>query len=168
MLATTQFVSDLGGNASQIIPPVYNDDAFLASLQTIDQMRAEINKLFSLAIAFRDSQASSDRASIILQAKKYITAHYHDSNLSLNEVAAQVNFSPNHFSAVFSDETSETFRDYLTRARIEQAKKLLRVTKLKCSQVAFQCGYNDPHYFSIIFRKNCGMTPQQFRASARK
>ena len=81
----------------------------------------------------------------------------------MNEVAEQVNFSPNHFSTVFSDETGETFRNYLTRVRIEQAKKLLRSTKLMCSEVAMECGYNDPHYFSITFRKNTGLTPQQFR-----
>ena len=167
-LAVAQFVSDLGGSASQIIPPGYDEDAYLASLHTLEQVHAETRKLFNAALAYRDSQANSDRASIIQQAKRFIASRFSDSNLSLNEVAAQVNFSPNHFSAVFSEATGETFRDYLTHTRMEHSKKLLSTTKLKCAQVAFQCGYNDPHYFSIIFRKNYGMTPQQFRAVSRK
>jgi two-component system response regulator YesN len=168
VMTVSQYVSDLGGNASLIIPQIYADDAFLANLQTVAQVREQIERLFLAALAFRDSLADNDRAGIIAQAKTYIANHFADSNLSLNEVAAQVNFSPNHFSAVFSAETGETFRDTLTHIRIEQAKKLLRTTHLKCSEVAFQCGYNDAHYFSVIFRKNCGMTPQQFRISARK
>ncbi|RPJ36485.1 MAG: AraC family transcriptional regulator, partial [Chloroflexi bacterium] len=131
------------------------------------QIRAEVKNLFAALLAFRDSQANNNRTAIINQARTYIDRHFSDANLSLNEVAAQVNFSPNHFSAVFSEETGGTFRDYLTGARLEQARKLLRSTRLKCSEVAFQCGYNDPHYFSMIFRKNTGQTPQQFRHEAR-
>jgi two-component system response regulator YesN len=134
---------------------------------TVTEMREETQKLFVAALAFRNSRANSDRANSIQLAKKYITVQFSDPNLSLNEVAAQVSFSPNHFSAVFSAETGENFRDYLTRTRLEHAKKLLRTTRLKCSEVGFQCGYNDSHYFSLIFRKNCGMPPQQYRDTSR-
>lgn len=167
-LAVSQFVSELGGNTSQIIPNIYDDESVLGSLQTTDQIRAETARLFNAAISFRDSQTYSDHTAILQQARNYIAAHCSDPNLSLNEVAALVNFSPNHFSAVFSQETGGTFRDYLTNTRIEQAKNLLRATKKKISEIAFQCGYNDPHYFSITFRKNCGMTPQKYRDSLKK
>lgn len=167
LLAASQFVSDLGGSPAQVLPAVLVDEPQLSTMQSLDQIQAETKKLFTSILAFRNTQSTSDRASIILQARKYIATRFQDSDLSLNDVAAHVNFSPNHFSAMFSEETGETFRDYLTHTRIEQAKKLLRTTKLKCAQVAYQCGYNDPHYFSIIFRKNCGVTPQQYRASAR-
>ncbi len=167
-LAAAQFVSDLGGNANQIIPVIDDEEVLLEQLRILAEVRSETYKIFSAAITFRDSQANSSRANSIQQAKKYIAGHYSDANLSLNEVAAQVNFSPNHFSAVFSAETGETFRDYLTRIRLDHARKLLHTSKYKCSEVAFQCGYNDPHYFSLIFRKNFGMTPQQYRESVRK
>lgn len=167
MLATAQFISDLGGNTRQMLPFPQNEDEYLARFQTGEQIKAEVERIFQIALAFRDSQVGHDRDSIIHQAKKYIAGHFADSNLSLNEVAAQISFSPNHFSAVFSAETGETFRDYLSHTRIEQAKKLLRSTHLKCAEIAFQCGYNDPHYFSLMFRKNCGMTPQQYRAANR-
>jgi len=114
-------------------------------------------------LAFRDSQARHQRALLVHQAKAYIEDHCDNSGLSLNEVAAQVNLSPSYFSAVFSQENGETFRDYLTRVRIERAKELLRTTNLKCFEVAYQSGYSDPHYFSYIFRKNTGISPQQFR-----
>jgi two-component system, response regulator YesN len=168
VLTAAQFVSDLGGNAGQLIPAIYNEDAILANLQTPEQFKDAIRTLILIALTYRDSQANNDRVSIIQLAKTYIAGHFTDSNLSLNEVASQVNFSPNHFSVVFSDETGINFRDYLIRTRIDLAKKLLQTTKIKCSEVAVQCGYNDPHYFSMIFHKNTGLTPQQFRAAAKK
>ncbi len=167
LLTTQQFISDLGGDASQVIPANFHQDALLDQIKSISDMRSQIQQLFLTVLAFRDSHNLHTRAAIIQQAKKHIASNLMNSDLSLNEVAAQVNFSPNHFSVVFRDETGENFRDYLTRIRLEQAKKLLRTSKLKCSEVALQCGYNDPHYFSLIFRKNCGMTPQRYRESSR-
>ena len=56
-----------------------------------------------------------------------------------------------------------TFRDYLGQMRIDKAKELLRTTNLKCSEVAYQSGYNDPHYFSYVFKKKTGRSPRNFR-----
>lgn len=167
VLSVDQYISDLGGNTSQIIPADYYEGPFLDNANTLSELRVGIQTLFTTALSFRDSQANSDRANSIQQAKKYIAEHSSDTNLSLNEVASQVNFSPNHFSAVFSAETGENFRDYLTRMRLEQAKKLLHTTRLKCSEIGYQCGYNDPHYFSLIFRKTFGMSPQKYREASR-
>lgn len=168
VLAATQFVSDLGGNTERIIPPEYQKNDYPDRFQTIDQIKSEITKLFSAAIEFRGSLTENNRPAIIQQAKSYIAAHFSNPDLSLNEVAAQVNFSPNHFSAVFKNETGVNFRDYLAQTRLEQAKKLLITTSMKCAEVAYQCGYNDPHYFSLIFRRNYNQSPKQFRASNRK
>ncbi len=168
IFTAAQYISDLGGNVDQLIPEINRGDEFLAAIQTLDEIRAETKKPLTTALTYRDSQVNHDRATSISQAKTYINSHFSNSNLSLNEVAAQVNFSPNHFSAVFTSETGENFRDYLVRTRMEQAKKILRTTNLKVAEVAVRCGYNDPHYFSIIFRKNTGLPPQQFRAMAKE
>jgi len=168
VLTAAQFVSDLGGNVDLMIPEVRHGDEFLAGLKSLEQMRAGTRKIFATAIAYRDSQVNNNRTNVVHQARAYIDLHFRDSELSLNQVADQVNFSPNHFSAVFSAETGETFKDYLIRARIEHAKNLLLTTRMKCADVALECGYNDPHYFSINFRKNVGLTPQQFRNAPRK
>jgi two-component system response regulator YesN len=163
VLTAAQFVSDLGGNVDLLIPEVRHGDEFLAGLKILDQVRTGTRKIFATAIAFRDSQVNNNRTTVIHQARAFIDQHFKDSELSLNQVADQVNFSPNHFSAVFSAEIGETFKDYLTRTRIERAKNLLLTTHMKIADVALDCGYNDPHYFSINFRKNVGLTPQQFR-----
>ena len=88
-------------------------------------------------------------------------------DLSLNNVAAQVNFSPSHFSAVFSRETGETFTECLINIRMEKARELLRTTTLKSFEIASQIGYNDPHYFSYVFKKHTGLSPRKFRWQTR-
>jgi two-component system response regulator YesN len=101
---------------------------------------------------------------MIRRAKDYIEHHYADANLSLHEVAAQANLSASHFSAVFSQETCQTFKEYLTEIRIGKAKELLRMTPLRSADIAYQVGYNDPHYFSSVFKKNTGLSPIEFRS----
>ena len=109
---------------------------------------------------------NNQHAGVIKQAQEYIDRHYMDPNMSLNEVAAQVNLSPCHFSAVFSQETGQTFKEYLTEIRIKKAKELLRTTTMKAFEISYQVGYNDPHYFSHVFRKHTGLTPIEFRLQA--
>lgn len=105
-------------------------------------------------------------AAEIQRAQEYIAAHYPEEELSLHAVAAAVGFSPNHFSTVFSQQTGETFVEYLTRVRIEAAKERLRTTKDKMSDIAFDVGYHDPNYFSYLFKKRTGQSPRDYRAAA--
>jgi two-component system response regulator YesN len=79
-------------------------------------------------------------------------------------VASEVSLSASHFSVVFSQEAGQTFKEYLTEIRINKAKELLRMTSLRSADIAFQVGYNDPHYFSSVFKKNTGLSPIEFRS----
>jgi len=100
---------------------------------------------------------------LVQQVQNYIDHHYMDSDLSLEKVAAQVNLSPSHFSVVFSQETGQTYTVYLTKLRIKKAKELLRMTTLRSTDICYQVGYSDPHYFSHVFGKHTGFSPKQFR-----
>lgn len=60
--------------------------------------------------------------------KSYIEEHYVEEDLTLNQLAAHVNFSPNHFSTIFSQQTGQPFIKYLTDFRMNKAKELLRCT----------------------------------------
>ena len=134
------------------------------NVQTVEQIRAETKKILASALAFRDARANSQYETVIHEAKEFITHHYSEPDLGLNDVAAQVNLSSSHFSTVFSRETGETFIEYLTRIRIEKAKELLRTTSLKSFEIAYTVGYKDPHYFSSVFKKNTGFSPREFRS----
>lgn len=163
LLTSAQFVSDLQGAVNQVLPEMQHVEKLLANVQTAAQIKEEIRKILTATLTFRDSRVDNHQSAIIHQARTYIENHFSDPDLSLNQVAAQVNLSPSHFSAIFSQAMGETYRDYLTRLRVEHAKECLRTTNLLCSEIAYQCGYNDPHYFSYLFKKNTGLSPQSFR-----
>jgi two-component system response regulator YesN len=101
--------------------------------------------------------------SIIIRAKEYIDKNYMNQDVTLNSVADHVNTSPNHFSTIFSQETGETFIEYLTRTRINRAKQLLLRGDLRSSDITYEVGYSDPHYFSFIFKKTTSLSPREFK-----
>ena len=84
--------------------------------------------------------------------------------LSRHRVAAEVGFSPNHFSTIFSQETGQTFVEYLTEVRLEAAKELLTNSDARMSDIAFDVGYQEPHYFSYLFKKHVGVSPREYRS----
>lgn len=99
---------------------------------------------------------------IIEKAKKYIEENY-QSPLSYRDVARAVFISPSYFLSLFKRETGTTFVDYLTAVRIEKAKHTLLTTDLSITQIAYDHGFNNPNYFSNLFRKIVGVPASEFR-----
>lgn len=107
---------------------------------------------------------SDDRSyTIINKVLEYIDSRYTEESFSLNDAASAANISPNYFSAIFSQEMNMTFIEYVTKKRMEKAKKLLRQKKMSTAEVAKEVGYKDPHYFSVVFKKTQGCTPREYR-----
>jgi two-component system response regulator YesN len=123
-----------------------------------------VESMFAVAISKRKNVVGNQSRSQLSAAIKYVDEHYADSNLSLNEVAKEVNISPSYLSAMFSRENKTTFVEYMTGKRMEHAKNMLLTTGEKSQVIAEQVGYKDPHYFSYIFKKTYGLSPKEFRA----
>ena len=96
-------------------------------------------------------------------AKEYIDKHYNEE-ISLEDVSKAVNLSPQYFSRFFKQETGENFIDYLTQVRINKAIELLKDKNHSIKEVCFMIGYNDPNYFSRIFKKVTGYSPSEQRS----
>ena len=108
------------------------------------------------------SSRNSKGHSVVGKAEDYIKEHYAD-DLSLDDIARQVDISPYYFSKLFKQETGDTFIEYLTRIRINKAREYLADDKLNIKEICAMCGYTDPNYFSRIFKKYEGVTPSEFR-----
>ena len=100
---------------------------------------------------------------MIKKAVTYIDENFTDENLSLNDIASICNVSPNYFSAIFSTQMEMTFVEYVTKKRMELAKKLLKTTSKHTGEIAYEVGYKDQHYFSVVFKKTQGMSPREYR-----
>lgn len=164
ILTIANLVNDLGGDIDKVIPELNSIEMIMSDVETIEQLREQVYKIFSAALSYRDSKPKGQYKNLIHQAKEYIDHHFANPELSLNEVAGHVNLSASHFSVVFSQETGQTFKEYLTETRINKAKELLHTTALRSADIAYQVGYNDPHYFSSAFKKHTGLSPIEFRS----
>lgn len=121
-------------------------------------------RLFGETIRLRDRSARSKYQDIIATAKEYAVQNFQNNEFSMNQAAAMVNISPSYFSTLFRQETGTTFVEYLTQLRLDKAKELLMCTDMRSSEIGYQVGYKDPHYFSYIFKKTCGCTPKEYRS----
>jgi AraC-like DNA-binding protein len=100
------------------------------------------------------------------RARDYLGAHYHD-RLTLEDAAREACLSPFHFSRVFARTFGETPHEFVTRMRIDQAKKLLLAENQSVTDICFDIGYDSLGSFSMKFRSLTGLPPAEFRRQAR-
>lgn len=132
-------------------------------LQSRESAMDYVVRIIKQALELREKAASNKYGDIVDEVMRYIEKNYADEELSLNLLASHVNFSPNHLSMIFGQQTGKTFIKYLTDFRMNKAKELLRCTGKRSSVISMEVGYKDPHYFSYLFKKTQGMTPTQYR-----
>lgn len=99
---------------------------------------------------------------VISRIEKYIRCHY-QQDLSLAVIAERFFLSREYISRRFKQEFGENLSDYIGRVRIEQAKLLLANPHIRIAQVASMVGYADEKYFSKVFKKLCGQSPNDYR-----
>ena len=93
---------------------------------------------------------------------KYVNERF-AQKLSPKEVSARFGYNETYFCRRFKEITGLTFTGYLLALRMERAQKLLVETGDEIGVVAWKCGYADGSYFSHCFKKQCGMSPAEFR-----
>lgn len=101
------------------------------------------------------------RSDAVNSAIRYMEEHYMEE-ITLEELARYIGLSPQHFSKIFKDDIGLNYIEWLTRLRIDVAKRLLSDGGMSVKEVCYLVGYNDPNYFSRIFRKTEGMSPSAY------
>lgn len=93
---------------------------------------------------------------------EYIKRNF-SNNLTLEQVAEKFYISPGHLCRLLRQDTNKTFLETLTEMRIENAKMLIKDQRLKVYEVGSMVGFEDPKYFSQVFKKHTGFTPSEYR-----
>ncbi|SKA88986.1 two-component system, response regulator YesN [Clostridium sp. USBA 49] len=83
--------------------------------------------------------------------------------LDLEKTAAKFNLSSYYFSRSFKEVIGINFSDYINMERIKKAKELLKNDNMSIKEVGYKVGYNDPNYFSKVFKKYEGISPKEFK-----
>ncbi len=100
---------------------------------------------------------------LVRRARQYIREHYHDPELTLERLAAELNVSAVYLSRVIRQELDMSYIQLLTQTRLEKAAQLLHASDLSIAEIAERVGYESQHYFSAVFKKGTGVSPNQYR-----
>lgn len=153
-----------------------NQDIFSCHERMYEANRLEENKdllmssilyeyLFHLASAFPRNRLSADErnAAYVEETLKYIESGY-ARKIEVGDIAEQLNIDRSYLHRLFRRAVGMSVQDYLLDFRIKRASELLARTDYHIASIARSVGYDDPLYFSRLFRKKRGMSPSEYRA----
>ncbi len=162
------------GNAIGAVLMCHGDSQAASSGASKEQFKSAAELLFIfvnyvfkhefdfLVVSDTDKQYSRNQEAV-LKAVAFIKKNYHDKDISLQRVAAEVALSHYYFSHIFKDELKITFIEYLTKVRMDASAKLLKNRNLNVNQIAYAVGYQDPNYFSKVFKRYMKTSPIEYR-----
>ncbi len=136
------------------------DELFIAKEGGLPQFISWFQKMKREVIQSLSNSNGTQRQ--IVDSKKFISDNYHKL-LTLQQVADEVGLSATYFSRLFYQSTGQKFIDYLTEIRINKARILLETTQYKILSISQMVGYENATYFSYLFKKILGMSPQEYR-----
>ncbi len=147
-------------------------DVGLANINTNEEltqmasMDAFADRLSEMSNTLRDkigNERLDTTKKFAADAKQYIADHYSESKLSVDEICSYLGVGTSYFSSVFKKETGKSFVTYLTEVRMNEAQRLLDTTDEKSYIIAGMVGYEEPNYFSYVFKKHFGVSPSKYR-----
>jgi two-component system response regulator YesN len=133
-------------------------------LQTIFELKEILLEHSEKAIKLVSDTSIRSKDNKIMNVIEYINKHINEP-ISLKSVSDYVSMNNSYFSRYFKSKTGENFSDYLTKLRVDNAKKLLISSCLTIDEIANKVGYNNTEYFMKVFKKFTKSTCSEFRKS---
>lgn len=121
-----------------------------------------VAQLYTILGSLAASEAKQNLPDHFLKALSYLNSHYRESGLCVNRVCAQVGIGATIFRQLFKKHYRETPTEYVTRLRLEYARKLISGGET-VERAALESGFSDPKYFSRVVKKYFGCTPRAFK-----
>jgi len=138
--------------------PLQNGEAFSSIGKLRNWSLAALGKLREGT----SNEVKDIRSAYVHKIQEFVEANLH-LDVSLRALADHVNLHPTHLSKLYKIETGEGVSDYVSRLRMEKACHLLRTSDRKVYEISGDIGYLDPAYFIKVFKRQYGVTPQEYR-----
>ncbi|MBU7320096.1 response regulator [Paenibacillus oleatilyticus] len=142
-------------SAPFIVP--LDEEGFLSLDRWEQQLVRSLSELSRLLLSHQRQDSN-----VIFEIAKFIQNHYHQ-DITLQEIANHFYLSREYISRKFKQEFHVNLSDYISGIRIDKAKLLLLNPNLRISQIAAMVGYDDEKYFSKVFKKTVGVSPNEYR-----
>ena len=123
-----------------------------------------VNHLLGAAYSL-DKNASFEEpnATLLINKAKIIIREHVLKDIRPEEVASQLNMSYSWLRKTFKEYTGFAPAQYIQELKVQKAKEMLTNTNLSSKEIAFMISFENPEYFSVVFKKRTGMTPMQYR-----
>ncbi|MGO4109068.1 response regulator transcription factor [Paenibacillus sp. YAF4_2] len=133
--------------------------------RTWEQAVDILKELSLLFFEFQRSQTSMVKNDVIGKLKTYIHQNL-SGDLSLTNLSEQVYLNPEYMSRLFKQAEGVTLSDYITALKLDKAKEQLSLPNLYVQDIASNLGFSTAGYFTRFFKKETGLTPQEFRSKS--
>lgn len=139
----------------EVLANVLSTELFIWILKEIDQSEAAEDSNTLQLVSF-------EKGVVVHTITEYFKAHYME-HISVDEIASSAYMSATYVTRIFKEVTGDTPINYLIGIRLEKAAELLREGKLHIQDISKAVGYEDPYYFSKLFKKRYDVSPTEYR-----
>ncbi len=132
----------------------------LSSYEALSRLSMEMTMDYAKRVAAL--QCGDTNRKLIRDARQYILSHIHQ-RITTEQLAGAVGRNRTYLCTCFKEETGLSVGDYITQLKIDEAKRLLRVTDKPLHAIAEHLGFATQSYFQKVFKKQVGVTPLEYR-----
>lgn len=130
-------------------------------------LRSLVDAMQNLLSHWKDVKALNPQ---VARVQKIFLEHVGDFDFDLSTVLENTGYSPNHFRKLFREQCGCTPVQFFNQLKVQKAKQelLQHKTIMTISEIARSCGFQDPYYFSRMFKKLTGLSPMQYYKQSKK
>lgn len=158
-------IAELGGDPDKLMEELQNGYGFLGELADYSMIERYVLQLCVRGASRLNELKRENESNTIFHVIQYVDQEFR-SKLQLQELARQFHMNATYLGQLFKKNTGQSFNAYLNEKRIEEAKRLLKRTQMKISDVALQVGYPNTDYFINKFKLSTGMLPSAYKQDA--
>jgi len=160
------WIEGLETGADEYIPKPFNLQILEAKMKNLIESRRKLKRMFSQGETVDPSELTSNSVDEEFLAKAYriLEKNYLEPEFSASQFASEMFVSRSLLYKKIRAITDLNITDFINSFKLKKAVELIQENKLLIADIAFNVGFNDPKYFSRIFRKFYGMSPSEFKS----
>lgn len=148
----------------------YEDEEYHEFLQILNQSESiqEIEDLLKKALETNQAQTQVKHYNENVQKALYKINEEYSEDINITTIAEELHVNAMYLGQIFKKETGKSFSQFLNKFRIKEAQKLLLQSNYNINQIADKVGYSSSGYFYKNFKKECGISPKEYRDTYNK